>query len=82
MQQIDWNYPKMCQVLADREYVCSHVFSHVENKYACCPTVSSLSETISKRRETVILDNTVCEICSIFALIGIHLHMNDWDFMS
>lgn len=28
----------------------------------------------------MILDNMVCEICSIFAVIGIHLRMNDWDF--
>jgi hypothetical protein len=26
----------------------------------------------------MILGNMVCEICTIFALIGIH--MNDWDF--
>jgi hypothetical protein len=28
----------------------------------------------------MILGNMVCEICTIFVLIGIHLHMNNWDF--
>lgn len=80
MQQIDRNYPKMCQVLADREYVGSLSFFYAENKQDFCPTVTSLSETISKRRESMILGNMVCEICTIFVLIGIHLHMNNWDF--
>jgi len=28
----------------------------------------------------MILDNMVCGIHTIFALIGIHLHMNNWDY--
>ena len=32
MQQIDRNYPKMCQMLVDREYGGSYVFTHAENE--------------------------------------------------
>jgi hypothetical protein len=55
-------------------------FFRAENEEASFPAVSNLSKTVSKRRESMIVDSMVSEIHTIFALIGIHLHMNNWDF--